>query len=219
MDTTESARVLSWKIDLRAEGIAANSGPAVIHFQEREPCPWLPQVESRLGPGVTRGLAEKRVDFYLAALSYSQSLWMEGKPAQAILQLNKAWMANLDGAEDILTVHPPPYRALRWIIERAKGGEAGFMGNPVRHFQHLASRMSGPRAEARVWRAWACFHLASFILDAPHYPRDGVQIAREGLWIPGRDHVLHRLRKCGWIHETSHLVSSFKLVNVDGESR
>jgi hypothetical protein len=161
-----------------------------------------------LGPEITRGLAEKKEDFYLAALSYSQSLWLEAKPAQAILQLNKAWMADLDKRADILNLQPPPYRALRWIMEKGQGGEEGYMGNPVRHFQHLASRMSGPRMEVRVWRAWACFHLASSVLAPSRFPRDGVQIAREGLWIPSRERVFRRLRQIGWNGEINHLVSA-----------
>ncbi|MBX3740283.1 MAG: hypothetical protein KF712_04785 [Akkermansiaceae bacterium] len=165
---------------------------------------------SRLGPDVTRRLAEKKEEFYLAALRYSQSLWLEGKPAQAILQLNKAWMADLDGREEIFARHPSPYRALRWIMERAKAGDAGFMGNPVRHFQHLASRMSGPRAEVRVWRAWACFHLASSVLDPVDFPRDGVQITREGLWIPSRECAFSRLRRFGWKNEINHLLLTLK---------
>ncbi|RYD30838.1 MAG: hypothetical protein EOP87_15905 [Verrucomicrobiaceae bacterium] len=164
---------------------------------------------SRLGPEATRRLADKKEEFYLAALSYSQSLWLEGKPAQAILQLNKAWMADLHGSEEILVRHPSPYQALRWIICRAKDGGAGFMGNPVRHFQHLASRMSGPRAEVRAWRAWACFYIASHALDHAEFPRDGTQIAREGLWIPGRERVLNGLRRSGWKNEIKHLFPAF----------
>lgn len=110
-------------------------------------CPWLPRVSTKLGPEATRQYPDKGEAFYLAALAYAQSLWLDGKPAQAILQLNKAWMADLDGTEAALASHPSPYRALRWIITMAKDGDSGFLGNPVRHFQHLASRMSGARAE------------------------------------------------------------------------
>ena len=134
----------------------------------------------------------KGPEFYGDALRYAQSLWLEGKPAQAILQMNKAWMAEApDG------VWPPPYRALAWVMERGRGGEAGFMGNPVRHFQHLASRMSGPRAEVRAVRGWVCFHLAERVCG-PGFARDGRQAAREGLWIPGWRWALAELRKKGW---------------------
>ena len=208
-NTSRCPLVLSLKIRIAPAGIPVLLGDGMVDSQNREPCPWLPQVASRLGPDVTRRLVGKKEDFYLAALHYSQSLWLEGKPAQAILQLNKAWMADLHGGEEILTRHPSPYRALRWIMEKAKGGDAGFMGNPVRHFQHLASRMSGPRAEARVWRAWAGFHIASDVLDPAAYPRDGVQIAREGLWIPSRGNVFNGVHCLGWKNEIIQLKIAF----------
>lgn len=169
---------------------------------KRIACPWLPPVDVKLGPEVTRSLPEKNEAFYEAALRYAQSLWLEGKPAQALLQLNKAWMAEMSGDEPILKKYPPPYRALRWLMRHAKSGEHGFMGNPLRHFQHLASRMSGPRAEVRTWRAWACLMVAAAELEHdPQFPRDGVQLAREGLWIPGKQRIRHELIKRGWGNE------------------
>ncbi len=171
----------------------------VPNFHERERCPWLPEVNAPLAPSATRiHGAEKKAEFYFAALSYAQSLWLEGKPAQAILQLNKAWMADLTGDEEVLREYPPPYRALIWIIRRSKSGEMGFMGNPVRHFQHLASRMSGPRSEIRSWRAWACFWISCRELEGGKFPRDGEQLAREGLWIPKKDRVSSEIWKRGW---------------------
>jgi len=181
----------------------------MVVLSAREPCPWLPVVSTRLGPETTRRLPEKRADFYLAALSYAQSLWLEGKPAQAILQLNKAWMADLHGVEPVLTIHPSPYRALRWIIQRAVTQE-GFMGNPVRHFQHLASRMSGPRSEIRSWRAWGAFHVASSVLGTGIFSRDGIQLAREGLWIPSKERVANELRRSGWQGEAAEFALAIK---------
>jgi|GEM_PF-949648 len=163
-------------------------------------CPWLPEISGIHDFTLTRRHGHaKGADFYLDALRLAQSQWVSGKPAQAILQLNKAWMANLTGDEPVLKAHPPPYRALVWIMENAASGDHGFMGNPVRHFQHLASRISGPRAEIRSWRAWLCFHLAEKTL--PGFPRDGGQIAREGLWIPGVQRVVHEVAKRGWLGE------------------
>lgn len=171
----------------------------------REPCPWLPEVSERLGPETTRRHVEKGADFYFAALRYSQSLWLEGKPAQAILQLNKAWMADLTGDEEVLKVHGPPYGALRWILEKAKDGSAGFLGDPVRHFQHLATRMSGPRGEIRTWRAWACFWISCRELEGRNFFRDGGQLVREGIWIPGKVRVSNEVRGLGWRGESEHL--------------
>ena len=162
-------------------------------------CPWLPEISEIHDFTLTRRHGHaKGAEFYQDALRFTQSQWISGKPAQAILQLNKAWMADLTGDEPILKTHPSPYRALVWIMENAASGERGYMGNPVRHFQHLASRMSGPRAEIRSWRAWLCFHLAEKTLNPGEFPRDGEQLAREGLWIPGVHRVLHEVAKNGW---------------------
>ena len=67
------------------------------HLPDREPCPLLPQVESLV---TAEAMAPFRgrydAEFYLAALRYGQSLWMEGKAAQSLLQLNKAMMGFKD---------------------------------------------------------------------------------------------------------------------------
>lgn len=159
-------------------------------------------MSGRLGPDSTRRYAgQKGPEFYLATLCYAQSLWLEGKPAQAILQLNKSWMADLRGDEEVLRNYPSPYQALLWIIDMGKSPNAGFMGNPVRHFQHLASRMSGPRSEVRKWRAWACFHLVERELQGLGFFRDGEQLIKEGLWVPGWSRVCCEIEADGWLGE------------------
>lgn len=164
-------------------------------------CPWLPEVEELHDFSITRKHGDKKGEaFYLDALRYAQSQWMSGKPAQAILQLNKAWMADLSESQIHLSL-PSPYLALLWMMKEVDAGAHGFMGNPVRHFQHLASRMSGPRSEIRTWRAWWCFHLAESVLETSRYPRDGRQIAREGLWIPGAGRALDEIARGGWQDE------------------
>lgn len=161
------------------------------------PCPYLPGVEGRLTAASMQAFRlDRGADFYRAALSYAQSLWLEGKPAQAILQLNKALSADLPDPVEVLAHSPWPYGALKWILEQNIGG--AFLGNPVRHFQHLASRMSGPRKEVRVWRAWACFHLSEVNLDSEGFPRDLEQMDREGLVIPELSEVLDALEEMGW---------------------
>lgn len=163
----------------------------VVSFKN-PPCPWLPEVREIHDFSITRRHGSERGgEFYLDALRYAQSQWCLGKPAQAILQLNKAWMANVSANDPVLQIQPQPYRVLVWILEKASTSDCGYLGNPVRHFQHLASRMSGPRAEIRSWRAWLCFHLAEKILDRSEYPRDGEQIVREGLWIPSFQRALN----------------------------
>lgn len=150
-------------------------------------CPHLPAVKGTLGVETTRRHGSSRgQDFYLDALRYAQSQWQIGKPAQAILQLNKAFSADLGDDAEILQRWPWPYVALEWILENAADGSNGFMGNPVRHFQHLATRMSGSRKEIRIERAWKCFHIARRVLqDKGGFPMDGRQMAREGIFIPG----------------------------------
>jgi hypothetical protein len=110
-------------------------------------------------------------------------------------------MSDLTGDEPVLRIHPSPYRSLVWIMETAAAGNHGYLGNPVRHFQHLASRMSGPRAEIRSWRAWFCFHLAEKVLNCAEFPKDGEQIAREGLWIPGSQRARNEILENGWAGE------------------
>jgi hypothetical protein len=183
----------------------------------REACPWLPTVTERLDPSITRRHGNQRGSgFYHDALAYAQSHWLVGKPAQALLQLNKAWMADLDPNDPILQHLPPPYQALTWILQHSANGSRGFLGNPVRHFQHLASRMSGPRREVRVWRAWACHHLAAASLDGRNFPRDGHQIAREGLWIPSRCRALNELAIRGWRGEATAAQQAFDAVSRGG---
>jgi hypothetical protein len=171
------------------------------------PCPWLPNISEIHDHSLTRRHGPARgAAFYLDALRYAQSQWISGKPAQAILQLNKSWMSDLaNGDAAVLLVQPPPYLALRWIMATAASGNSGYMGNPVRHFQHLASRMSGPRAEIRSWRAWLCFHLAEEILPPHGFPRDGQQMAREGLWLPARTRALAAIATHGWPGEADFI--------------
>jgi hypothetical protein len=180
-----------------------------IHLTKMNcPCPHLPEVDDWLDPEVTRRHGqEKGAAYYRDALRYSQFHWQSGKPAQALLQLNKAWIADLTN-DQVLLEFPPPYQAMLWMIHQAAGGERGYLGNPVRHFQHLASRMSGPRAEVRRWRAWMCFHLSERCLgQIPGFPRDGEQLVREGLWIPGLGRVLEEIADAGWRGEAEVIAS------------
>jgi hypothetical protein len=157
-----------------------------------QPCPFLPAavdgwtLERMRAHGRTRD-----ADFFLAACCYSQALWLQGKPAQALLQLNRALAVApqfVASAEDL------PYSAILWIIQHA--GE-NFLGNPVRHFQHLATRVNEPNRLLRSWRAWACFHLASQSLDPAAFPRDEEQIATENLTIPTWPETLAALSPLG----------------------
>lgn len=163
--------------------LGLDGGVGLCLFWFVEVCPYLPAYGGSRPRrhGVYRGAG-----FYLDALVFAQAYWVDGKPAQAILQLNKAFSADVPDGEEILETWPWPYAALEWILEKSADGSCGFLGNPVRHFQHLATRMSGPRKEVRIARAWQCFHIARRVLAGKgDFPMDGRQIAREGIFIPG----------------------------------
>ena len=148
--------------------------------------PHLPPAPPNLGPGHTRQYRQEcSTAFHTACLELSQSLWLQEKPAQAILQLNKAAM---------VPGQPAPYAALVWYLANRSANL--FIGNPVRHFQHLASRMSGEHREMRSWRAWACFHLAEVALPSSDYPRDLEQLEKEDLQIPSPGEVAKNLPSC-----------------------
>lgn len=179
--------------------------PIRQHIAGREACPFLPHAQSILTPSDSRQARESGDPscYYLAALTCAQSLWLQGKPAQALLQLNHALGVTLAHDDITLTQWPLPYQAKVWILTRRH--EEGFMGNPVRHYQHLASRISGPNKELRAWRAWACFHLAQGILPADEFPIDQRQIEKERLEIPTWDKVLVQLSHLGSPTETDIL--------------
>ncbi len=163
------------------------------------PCPYLPEIREMHDFRLTRRHgAEKGVGFYGDALRYAQSQWIAGKPAQCILQLDKAWMADVSSEPAVALAYDSPYFALAWMLRKSADGSHGYLGNPVRHFQHLASRMTGPRAGIRSWRAWFCMHLAQRSLVRAGFHGDGRQIAREGLWVPGLERSLGEVAARGW---------------------
>jgi hypothetical protein len=131
--------------------------------------------------------------FFDLALRCAQSLWQRGLPAQAVLLLNRAFSADLTGRETVLEEWPLPYAAMRWIMEQRREGQ--FIGNPRRHFQHLATRMVEPRRELRSWRAWACRAIACEVF--PDAPEDKVQIEKEGVVEPSLSDILTELERFG----------------------
>ena len=160
------------------------------------PCPFLPKTQGSLPVTHTREFrAECGPEFYLRCLELGQSQWLAGKPAQAILQLDKAMMAQLPPEHPRLVEYPIPYEAILWMIEHAQGSQ--FLGDPVRHFQHLASRMNFKQSqpELRVARAWACLHLTELRFPKLGFCRDARQIAREKLVIPSPAEVLQQIEE------------------------
>lgn len=149
--------------------------------------------------GVERGPA-----FFRTALEYAQYLWQRGRPARAILCLDRAFGADVPDAASADGA-PPPYAALAWMLVHVPTD--AFIGNPRVHFQHLAVRMSGPRIDRRRWRAWACWAIAHRVLPGfpgdpklqaaePTLDRIGEQLAVHGQ--PMEHQLWHRvLTECG----------------------
>lgn len=157
-------------------------------------CPHLPAVAEPLRAAAMRELGPDRGPaFYLRALECAQSLWLQGLPAQAVLLVNRAFAADLDGSEGVLADWPLPYAAMRWILENRSGDQ--FIGNPRRHFQHLATRMVEPRKVLRSWRAWACWWYACQVF--PGEPADEKQIREEGVVEPTEDEIREHLERLG----------------------
>jgi Arc/MetJ family transcription regulator len=157
-------------------------------------CPYLPPGDDLLSAvSMRRAGLDRGEAFYELALRCAQSLWQRGLPAQAILLLNRAFSADLTGRETVLDHWPLPYAAMRWVMEQR--GEGQFIGNPRRHFQHLATRMVEPRREVRSWRAWACWAIAREVF--PEAPGDLAQIEREGLVEPTLVKILRELKNLG----------------------
>ena len=170
------------------------TAPPLFHLPDLEPCPYLPRQDEPLSAASVAVLGEDRgPDFYLAALHYAQSLWRQGFPARSILLLNRALGAELDGSEPVLPQWPLPYLAIGWLLDHHLPEH--FMGNPRRHWQHLATRMSGPRAGLRTWRAWACWRMACVAL--PDWPADEKQMAEEGVREPGEEEIAGHLERLG----------------------
>lgn len=141
-----------------------------------------------------RELGEDRGEaFFRRALEVAHSLWLQGLPAQAILLLNRAFGADLRGDEAALADFPLPYAAVAWILRSRT--EDQFIGNPRRHFQHLATRMVEPRREQRSWRAWACWRLACLIF--PDFPGDDRQLLEEKIVEPEFETIRKQLSLVG----------------------
>ena len=160
-----------------------------------DPCPLLPPATTPAGaadgtPAHHVG-APRDARFFDHALRHAQQFWLRGRPAQALLQLNRALAVEPahTGASARL-----PYAAIVWILRQP---HTGYLGNPVRHYQHLATRVNEPARALRSWRAWACFHLAAAVLPAAGFPRDEEQIATEALEIPAWPAVLEALAQLG----------------------
>jgi len=138
-------------------------------------CPHLPEPRTDLDwrtLNVFRD-GERGGAFYLACLEYGHALWKRRLVGRAILCLDRAFAAELSGAEPELRAFPLPYAAMAWFLKHAP--RETFVGNPRVHFQHYADRMNEPRRALRTARAWACWALARVIRpELPGDPRHAV---------------------------------------------
>jgi hypothetical protein len=168
--------------------------PAPAHLPHLSACPLLPVPQEPLTAACMAPLADERgAAFYHVALLYGQSLWLQGVPARAILLLNRAMGCDLNGSEPVLARWPLPYKAAAWMLRNHLPEH--FIGNPRRHWQHLATRMVEPRRELRTWRAWACWRMACLLL--PAMQGDELQIAREGVREPSEEEIAGHLERLG----------------------
>lgn len=166
----------------------------ISHLEGIEACPFLPETSEPLRAASMKQCGSDRgEDFFLLALQCAQSLWRQGLPAQSILLLNRAFSADLRGGEAVLSDFPLPYAAMVWIMSHHR--KEDFIGNPRRHFQHLATRMVEPRKELRSWRAWACWWYSCLVF--PDFPADEEQIREEGIVLPTQKEIERALEDIG----------------------
>ena len=158
-----------------------------------DPCPFLPETDRVIRASEIAALGQDRgPGFYEASLRYGQSLWRTGLPAQALLQCNRALSTCLGKDEPVLQRWPLPYLPMVWLLVNRREGQ--FLGNPRRHFQHLATRMTEPHKKLRAWRAWACWYLSKRVLPEDEFPADWKQIRSEGVVEPVFAQISERLR-------------------------
>ena len=157
-------------------------------------CPLLPDVDRVYTARDMEALgADRGPRFYETALAYAHSLWLAGFPAKSLLLVNRALSCVFDAGEPVLKRRPLPYAVVAWILMHRPRGQ--FIGNPRRHYQHLATRMVEPHKELRAWRAWACWYLAKELLPESEFPCDLEQIRAETLVEPSHDEIMRRLRE------------------------
>ncbi len=150
------------------------------HRRDLSPCPHLPESERVLTAGdfkIARGANEE--ERCVRAQLCAQSLWLQGYPGQALLMLNHAFACPGHVGREV-------YEAVAWILEW--GDSLGFIGNPRRHYQHLATRMNESSLKLlRQARAWNCWLLAGIV--CPHFPNDDEQVRSENFELPTAEEV------------------------------
>jgi ribosomal protein S18 acetylase RimI-like enzyme len=165
-----------------------------------EPCPFLPLPDRPFTHDDIHALGADRSErFYFTAMSYAQALWLAAFPAKALLLVNRALSCALpqvllhDPGSGEPGYSPAPYHAKAWIMHYRAADK--FIGNPCRHYQHLATRMVEPHKELRTWRAWACWYLAKELLPESEFPPDTQQVREEQVVKPTRALIAEQLAR------------------------
>jgi hypothetical protein len=183
------------------------------HLEAAVPCPFLPfPVEPMTSDCMKALQGDRGQRFYETTLRYAQSLWLQGLPARALLLINRAFSADLESQDRVFEIWPHPYAAAGWVMRHRSPNQ--FLGNPRRHYQHLATRMVEPRRELRSWRAWACWYLVRMVL--PDCPADEEQIAEEGIAEPGREEIAFHLQRVGWTGEFDSWKDAIRYLAKEG---
>jgi hypothetical protein len=89
-------------------------------------------------------------ELYRLCLEYGQQLWLDDLPARALLAVDRALYCDVPEGDVALTEYAMPYRAIGWMVRQPSDQ---FTGNARVHYQHLADRVRGERAELKKWHA------------------------------------------------------------------
>jgi hypothetical protein len=132
------------------------------------PCPYLPPSLRKLSWRELNALRDDSGEkLYLLCLEYGQQLWLENLPARALLAVDRALYCEVSANSECLKSYPIPYAAIGWLISQPTDQ---FTGNARVHYQHLADRVRGDRAEQKKWRAWATWAIVRLV--RPELPAD-----------------------------------------------
>lgn len=119
------------------------------------PCPFLPSCGRPLTWRDLNALRDNQgAELYRLCLEYGQQLWLDDLPARALLAVDRALYCDVPEGDVALTEYAMPYRAIGWMVRQPSDQ---FTGNARVHYQHLADRVRGERAELKKWRAWAAW--------------------------------------------------------------
>lgn len=139
------------------------------------PCPFLPSCGRLLSWRDLNALREDQgPELYRLCLEYGQQLWLDDLPARALLAVDRALYCDVPGDAEALTEYPMPYRAIGWMVKQPS---ENFAGNARVHYQHLADRVRGERAELKKWRAWAAWAVTRHV--RPDLAGDPLHIVTE----------------------------------------